>query len=81
MTRHTSAVMSAPCAQTHGRFLRGVAIVALEPIRPALAQTVMQIRFAHVIEDAVDFPFLVELNSGSDIDVLVFRLIVRVLGI
>src|SRR5437763_16328119 len=26
------------CAQTHGRFLRGVALVALEPIPPDLAQ-------------------------------------------
>lgn len=29
----------------------------------------------------VDFPFLVELNGGFDIDVLVFGLIVRIVGI
>src|SRR5205814_1048363 len=55
------------CAQTHGGFLRGIAIMALEPIRPALAQTVMQIRFAHVIEEAVDFLFLLAMAEIGEV--------------
>lgn len=55
------------CPQTHGGFFGGVAIMALKPVRPALAQTVMQIRFAHVIEHAVDFPFLLAVAEIDEV--------------
>ena len=50
------------------------------PLNASSLGTIFSIFYKHLLH-AVDFPFLVELNSGSDIDVLVFRLIVRVLGI
>jgi hypothetical protein len=55
------------CLETHGGFLRGVAIVALEPIRPTFAQAVMQIGLAHVIETTVDFSFLLPVAEIDEI--------------
>jgi hypothetical protein len=42
--------------------------MAVEPISPTLAQTVVQIGFAHVIENAVDLPFFLavaEINEAG----------------